>query len=287
MHFGIYFKMAIFANKFFANHGIYCCKFVGHWTIKLQYIYLINKLYNTMIDLKKKLQQLLFENNIDKNLLAAVLFDMDGVLVDSMHFHASSWVKAMSDFGISFTENDGYMNEGRTGHSTIDNAMLKEFNRHSTEQERDEIYRLKSDYFEACGEVKPMPFAHELLLKVQKQRKEIILVTGSGQASLLEGLNLNFPGIFKSDKMVTAHDVEHGKPHPEPYLMGIQKAGCTAAQAIVIENAPLGVESAKKAGIFTIAVNTGTLTDDVLYNCGADIVLPSVQSLCEMWDELF
>lgn len=239
-----------------------------------------------MIDLKDKLQQLLEANNINNVSLKAVLFDMDGVLVDSMKYHASSWVNAMSDIGLAFTANEAYMNEGRTGHSTIDNAMLQQMGRPSTEQERDAIYKLKSDYFEACGPVEAMPFAKELLLKVKLQGKDIVLVTGSGQATLLDGLNVNFPGIFSKNKMVTAYDVTNGKPHPEPFLMGLKKAGVNAENAIVVENAPLGVEAAKKAGIFTIAVNTGTLSDEVLYESGADIVLPSVEYLCDIWDDL-
>lgn len=240
-----------------------------------------------MIDLKEKLKQLLNENNINNAQLKAVLFDMDGVLVDSMKFHASSWVKAMTDIGLAFTANEAYMNEGRTGHSTIDNAMLQQLGRSSTEHERETIYRLKSDYFEACEPVQPMAFANELLQKIKQQGKDIVLVTGSGQATLLDGLNTNFPGIFSKNKMVTAYDVTNGKPHPEPFLTGLKKADITAEHAIVVENAPLGVEAAKKAGIFTIAVNTGTLSDDVLYESGADIVLPSVEYLCKIWDDLF
>ena len=57
--------------------------------------------------------------------------------------------------------------------------------------------------------------------------------------------------------MVTAFDVKHGKPHPEPYLMALEKGGFNVNEAIVIENAPLGVQAGIAAGIFTIAVNTG------------------------------
>jgi beta-phosphoglucomutase-like phosphatase (HAD superfamily) len=102
----------------------------------------------------------------------------------------------------------------------------------------------------------------------------------------LERLEKNFPGIFSADLMVTAFDVKHGKPHPEPYLMGLEKAGITAEQAMVVENAPLGVQSAKGAGIYTIAVNTGPLPDKVLYDAGADIVFPNHAALLEALPEL-
>ena len=79
--------------------------------------------------------------------------------------------------------------------------------------------------------------------------------------------------------MVTAYDVKYGKPHPEPYLMGLQKAGVAANEAIVIENAPMGVEAGVAAGIFTIAVNTGPLPDQVLVDRGANLLFPDMTAL--------
>ena len=69
--------------------------------------------------------------------------------------------------------------------------------------------------------------------------------------------------------------------------MALERAGIRAEQAIVVENAPLGVRSAKAAGIFTIAVNTGPLKPEALTAEGADIVYDSVAQLCEEWDTLF
>ena len=59
--------------------------------------------------------------------LRAVLFDMDGVLFDSMPFHARAWSKVMTDAGFKFSEEDVYMNEGRTGADTINTASLAQF----------------------------------------------------------------------------------------------------------------------------------------------------------------
>ena len=87
--------------------------------------------------------------------------------------------------------------------------------------------------------------------------------------------------------MVTAFDVERGKPDPEPYLMGLQKGGLHADECVVVENAPLGVRAAKAAGIFTIAVNTGPLPNEALTDEGADILLPSMQALCDAWNMLY
>jgi beta-phosphoglucomutase-like phosphatase (HAD superfamily) len=68
--------------------------------------------------------------------------------------------------------------------------------------------------------------------------------------------------------------------------MGMQKGGITPMEGIVVENAPLGVQAAKAAGLFTIAVNTGPLPDGVLLEAGADLLFPSMQTLCEQWEQL-
>lgn len=131
-----------------------------------------------------------------------------------------------------------------------------------------------------------MPYAHELLKKVKGNGLTPIVVTGSGQLSLIDRLNQNFPNIFCKELMVTSFDVKFGKPNPEPYLMGMQKGGITPMEGIVVENAPLGVQAAKAAGLFTIAVNTGPLPDGVLLEAGADLLFPSMQALCEQWEQL-
>ncbi len=86
--------------------------------------------------------------------------------------------------------------------------------------------------------------------------------------------------------MVTAFDVKYGKPNPEPYLMALNKGNLKANEAIVVENAPLGVQAAAAAGIFTVAVNTGPLDDNILLDAGANVLFPSMQALCDSWENL-
>ena len=218
-------------------------------------------------------------------MLKAVLFDMDGVLFDSMPGHAVAWVKAVQRYGLSMTPEEVYMNEGRTGAGTINALAQRTWGRNATEQEIKDIYAAKSEefnrYFEAQGEAPVIPGVKELLDKVRAQGLMRVIVTGSGQRSLLDNLNRHFPGQFTRELMVTAFDVKRGKPYPEPYLMGLQKAGITAEQAVVVENAPLGVQAARAAGIYTIAVNTGPLPDSVLWEAGANAVFSSMQELAE------
>ncbi len=209
------------------------------------------------------------------------LFDMDGVLFDSMPNHAFAWSQTMKDFGLEMKMEDVYMNEGRTGGGTIDLFAKEQWGRCATDEEKERIYAAKSDLFNTCPEATPIPGAAEILQWVKSQGKKIVLVTGSGQTSLLERLNQYFPSCFQQDLMVTAYDVKRGKPDPEPYLMGLEKAGVTAEEAVVVENAPLGVEAGHRAGIFTIAVNTGPLDDHVLKDAGADVVLPDMSALLQ------
>ena len=76
--------------------------------------------------------------------------------------------------------------------------------------------------------------------------------------------------------MITGHDVEHGKPHPEPFLKAMERAGVAPEEAIAVENAPLGVESAVRAGAFTVAVTTGPIPRDAFVEAGADVIFGSM-----------
>lgn len=230
------------------------------------------------------IQSFLEKNKYSDFELKAVFFDMDGVLYNSMPNHAIAWVKTMQELNLPFTEYDVYMNEGRTGESTINAFFPKVYNRNATKEEIQSIYNTKSLYFNQLPEAEPIEHVYDFLKLIKNKGLEIFLVTGSGQVSLLEKLNKSFPGIFQKEKMVTAFDVKYGKPNPEPYLMALSKGNLKPWQAIVVENAPLGVRSAVDAGIFTIAVNTGILCDEELIKEGANVVLPTMKSLIENWD---
>lgn len=217
--------------------------------------------------------------------LKAVLFDMDGVLFDSMPNHAYAWSHAMTDFGLKMEPEEVYMNEGRTGKGTINILSNRYWGRDATDEEVEQIYEAKSALFNSLPETQPMPGAMDLLEKIRAQGLMRVIVTGSATHALLDRVNAAFPDIFSPELMVTAFDVRHGKPNPEPYLMGLKKAGIQASEAIVVENAPLGIQAARAAGIFTIAVNTGPLPDSVLREAGANLVMPSMQYLADHWGE--
>lgn len=235
---------------------------------------------------EQAIQNYLKEKGYSKINLKAVLFDMDGVLFDSMKNHAKAWNKAMSMYGMNLSEEEAYMHEGRTGASTINIVCMRERGCNADEEEIKKIYQTKSDIFNTLPKAEPMPGAYTLLRNIKESGLQPVLVTGSGQLSLIDNLNHHFPGIFQKEFMVTAFDVKYGKPNPEPYLMGLKKAGIAPNEAVVVENAPLGVKAGVAAGIFTIAVNTGPLPDSALLDEGANLLFGSMQKLSEKWDNL-
>ncbi|MCQ2350355.1 MAG: HAD-IA family hydrolase [Paludibacteraceae bacterium] len=211
----------------------------------------------------------------------AFLFDMDGVIFDSMPFHAKAWSDAFKEFGIAFSEYQVYLQEGSTGFKTVNDVFMQQKGRCATEQEVDAIYGLKCRIFEKIGCNKPMAYMDKLLSYLKGKGYIIGIVTGSGQKSLIEKLDDAYPGIFSKERMVTAYDVTKGKPDPEPYLKGLVKVGVNADEAVVIENAPLGIQAAKAAGIYTIGINTGILDIQCLKESGADEVFGSVKEWYE------
>lgn len=216
---------------------------------------------------------------------------MDGVLFNSMPNHAEAWYQVMHDhYGFVCDRTLFYMVEGSTGQQVIDDFFVEQRGRHASEDEIKRIYAEKSQCFTQLGPAEPMVGAAEVLHKVGERGLTRVLVTGSGQPSLINKLNFVYPGVFDWNHIVSGKDcpIGHGKPHPDPYLMGLVKAGnLEPHQAVVVENAPLGVQAGKAAGIFTIGVNTGPLAPSVLANAGADIVLSSMQELADRFDELF
>ncbi len=216
----------------------------------------------------------------------AVLFDMDGVLFDSMPIHARSWADVCTNYGLEMSPEEAYIHEGRTGEATINILMQRYHGRNATAEEIQHIYDLKCRAFNACEEAPKMFGAEAVLQTVKASGMKMLVVTGSGQLSLLNRIEQNFPGIFLPENIVSSKDVKHGKPSPEPYLLGLEKAGVAPWEAVIVENAPLGVRSGVAAGIFTIAVNTGPLDDQVLLDEGANLLFPDMQKLSEAWHDI-
>lgn len=209
----------------------------------------------------------------------AALIDMDGVLYDSMKYHTLAWRQMMEEAGIHCTRDEFYSYEGMTGAETIRMIMKREGMPEPTDDEIRRLYARKTEIFKQIGRKEPMPGASDVLKTLEQMGVKRVLVTGSGQGSLLDEIDRDYPGAFLPNMKVTARDVTHGKPDPEPYLRGLTKAGVDARHAFVIENAPLGVKAGKAAGCFTVAVTTGPIPVQEMIDAGADMVLPSMSDL--------
>ena len=239
----------------------------------------------TNLVMKQEIELYLSKNQYKSLNIKAAFFDMDGVLFNSMPYHAEAWKRTMNAYGIPFELHDAYVCEGRTGASVINEVFLKHKGRTATEEEIQLMYKEKSDCFNNISKIERIPDILPLLETLKADGIDIYIVTGSGQESLLDRLNKWFPDIFSKDKMVTAFDVKKGKPDPEPYLLALAKSGVQPNEAFVVENAPLGVRASVAAGLFTFAVNTGILTTEEL-ECelnDSGVVLPNMVAVREYY----
>lgn len=218
----------------------------------------------------------------------AVLFDMDGVLINSMPNHVIAWQRSMAEFGIHMSLDDAYATEGARGVDTIRMMVKQQQGRDIDEEEAQRMYDVKSRRFAELPLAPVMNGVKGLLRKMKRDGLKIIVVTGSGQRPLIQRLTKEFPQYITEDHIITAYDVKRGKPNPDPYLMGLERAGRLRPwEAIVVENAPLGVRAGAAAQIFTVAVNSGPLPNRVLADAGADIIFNKMTDFRDAWDRLF
>lgn len=218
-------------------------------------------------------------------MIKAALIDMDGVLYDSMPLHAAAWKRLTGEMGICLDEEEFYLYEGMTGEATINLIAGRELGRCFSKDEAKELYGKKSAYFVELGKPAKMKGAEETLRFLKDKGIICVLVTGSGQTSLLDRLSHDYPGIFSKDRMVTAWNVSKGKPDPEPYLKGAELAEVDIKECIAIDNAPLGVMSAHRSGAYTIGVTTGPIPPEELKKSGADVVVSSMEACCSFLKE--
>jgi len=187
-----------------------------------------------------------------------ILFDFDGVTVDSMHQHYDAWSQAFAEKDVSFEKEDFFQLEGQ-GLPKI--ARMQGEQHGLEEQEILDIIVKKVRYYYSLHETKFYDYFLTMMQNLKNKNIPMAVVTGGQRERVFSILDEYFPGIFKN--AVTIDDVENGKPHPEPFLKGAEMLKLDPKECIVIENAPLGITSAKRAGCLVIAVKT-TLTEEYL-----------------------
>lgn len=205
----------------------------------------------------------------------AVLFDLDGVLIDSTPAVARVWHRWAVEHGFD-PERVVKMAHGRPSRTTIRDLLPNsDIEAEDREVERREIADLKG--------VIPLPGAKQLLDSLPPNRWTIAT---SGTRPLAE-VRLRAAGLPVPPLMITASDVKIGKPDPEPYLKAAASLGCKPSECVVVEDAPAGVRSGSTAGARVIAFPT-TMPLRELENAGANWIVRNCKDIsagCE-GDEL-
>lgn len=194
--------------------------------------------------------------------LKALLFDMDGTLVDSDPIHIDVFIEFLGARGVAITEVD-YMDRihGRQN-VEIFRDLLPDADPVEMDLEKEAAYREK-----VGTQMDPMPGARDLILRARTSGLKIGMVTNGPRANLEAVLNATgLTGMF--DHTGTSNDVTFGKPHPELYLAALDALSVAPAEALVFEDSPSGIASARAAGIDVVAIASG-LPAETLVNLGA------------------
>ncbi len=199
-------------------------------------------------------------------MLKGLIFDVDGVLMDSMSYHADAWVQAFREVGIPITNMDIYEIEGSNHKGVIDIIFHKAGLEPET-SDYETFLKKKREYFLLNNRAEPFK-GMQACLQALKEKYKLAVASGADRIIVNTLMDRFYPGIFKI--IVSGEDVTRGKPDPEPYLKAASKLGLEPEECIVIENAPLGIKSAKMAGIYCVAVPTYLPKEKLI---GADMIL--------------
>ena len=194
----------------------------------------------------------------------AILFDLDGVLVDSTPYVTRIWRAWAREHGLDAE----YVVHAAHGRPTI--ATVREVAPHLDAQW--ETDRIEQREINDSDGLRVLPGAKELLAALPPERYTIVT---SGTRPLATR-RLQVDGLPVPATMITADDVRNGKPDPEPYLAGARALGCEPKRCLVFEDAPSGIRAAKSAGMVAIGVLTGAGAEGLSQ---ADAITPSLEAV--------
>jgi beta-phosphoglucomutase len=183
----------------------------------------------------------------------AILFDMDGVVVNSMPFHADAWKQALGEYGLVLDDVDIFRREGMSGRQSVEELFIEKDRPVPGDREFDDLIEKKHAIFEQCR-IELFPHVEDILSWVKGRGIRAALVTGSPKRSVRYVMPDEMLSRF--DAVITAEDVIKGKPDPEPYLKALEALGVRSERSLIIENAPMGVRAARAAGILCFALET-------------------------------
>jgi beta-phosphoglucomutase len=183
----------------------------------------------------------------------AVIFDMDGVITNTMPDHFRVWKKIFSQEGVHPTHLDIYLREGQPGIDSV-KEIFQTYKKPFKGTKAREILQRKEELFKKVVRRRFIAGARGFVRSLKRSRFKLALVTGTSRHELHRILPDFLYNLF--DVVITGTDVKHGKPHPEPYQKALKKLRLKASGAVVIENAPFGIRSAKRAKIKCFAIQT-------------------------------
>ncbi|MBU0548071.1 MAG: HAD family phosphatase [Candidatus Omnitrophica bacterium] len=203
----------------------------------------------------------------------AIIFDMDGVIVDSMPYHFIAWYEALRPWGVRVSCFEVYAQEGERWETTL-KGLLKREKIKPTQKVLSAIFSLRQKIFKRYFKRFIFHGVYELLVDLRKQGFMLGLVTGSPLDEIKRILPVKLRRLFTV--IVAGNQVKHGKPHPESYLRAARLLGLGPKTCLVIENAPFGITSAKQAGMPCIAISTSLPKE---YLTAADIVISQLNQV--------
>ena len=191
-----------------------------------------------------------------------VIFDMDGTLIDSTPAVLRSWSTWATEYG--FAPKELLVHHGIPAASVV-RAVLPE-DQHTAAMERINALELAD-----LDDIAVLPGAADALAALADAKNAIAT---SCTVPLAEA-RIRVADLVAPSVLVTADDVTHGKPHPEPFLVAAQRMGVDPRRCLVVEDAPKGLEAARAAGCFTLAVTTTTAPEKL----EADAVVPDLSAV--------
>jgi beta-phosphoglucomutase len=209
-------------------------------------------------------------------MIRGVLFDLDGVIADTLHYHYLAWQHMFEKRGGSVSEQTVLLHEGRASREILP-ILMEESGAHIPEKEWHSFIEEKRAYFRSIVKVAYYAAAFEIIEALKQRGFKVALVTACALKNMQHALSREQRGHF--DFIITGDEVSRAKPNPDPYLAAARQLGLKAEECLVVENAPLGIEAAKNAGMYCIAIET-TLGREYLKL--ADCIVPRIEDLLEV-----
>ncbi len=206
-------------------------------------------------------------------MIHAVLFDLDGIIVDTLHYHWLAWDHMFRQLGGSVSEHSILLHEGRNSRDVLP-LLIAEAGVTLPESEWENFIDTKRRYFRSIVQTTTYPNAFPVIRTLRARGYRTALVTASALKNMQNALGADEMAHF--DFLITGDEVKRSKPFPDGYLAAMEHLGLTREQCVVIENAPLGIEAAKNAGMRCIAVET-TLGREYLQ--AADMIVHDISEL--------